>query len=116
MLPANELAELRAAILDLLPDTCDILSVSRAPDGHGGSTDTWTTASAAVKCRLDYRTGQEVVSGGAIQSYQAEVLTVPYNTVITTASRVSYGGALYNVLSVSEGSLIAVKRVSLEKL
>lgn len=112
-LDAGELAQLRIDILDTLPDTCDIMSVSRVPDGHGGFSETWTTAST-VACRMDHKTGAEVLAGGAVQTYQGNMLTLPYNATITTAYRVSYGGGLYNVISVSEGSSVAVKRVVVE--
>jgi SPP1 family predicted phage head-tail adaptor len=102
--------------LELLPDTCNVLGVSRTPDGYGGFTETWGTVTASVKCRLDYNNGNEVIAGGAIQSYKAETMTVPYNVTVTTANVIEYSGAQYNILSVSEGSWLAVKRLSLEKV
>ena len=35
-LSAGELAQMRADVLNLLPDTCSILSVSYTSDGEGG--------------------------------------------------------------------------------
>lgn len=111
-----ELSTLRADMLDLLPDTCDVLSVTRTADGYGGMSETWGTASAAVACRMDHRNGRDVLAGGVVQTYQGNILTLPYDTTITTSNRVKYGGNNYNVISVSEGSQIAVKRVTVERI
>lgn len=113
---AAELAQMREAINDLLPDTCNILSGTASPDGFGGMTTTWGTASAAVACRMDHKTGREQLTGGAVQTYQGNMLTVPYDTTITTANRVEYNSATYAVVAVSEGSWIACKRVTVERL
>jgi SPP1 family predicted phage head-tail adaptor len=112
----GELAALRNDILALLPDTCDILSVTRTADGYGGFGETWGTASAAVACRMDHKTGAEQLAGGAVQTYQGNMLTLPYNATITTANRVKFSGNNYNVLAVSEGSDIAVKRITVERV
>ena len=113
---ANELARLREDLAETLPDTCDILSVSRAADGFGGMVETWTTASAAIPCRMDAKTGKEVIQGGAVETYQGNMLTLPYSANITTANRVSYGGNTYNVLAVNEGSWLGVKRVTVTRI
>ena len=110
------LAAMREAISDLLPDTCDILSVTRTADGKGGWTDSWGTASAGVACRMDSTQGMEQMVGGGLKAYQSYMLSLPYDTTITTAYRVLFNGTSYNVTSVNtDQSWIAVKRVTLEK-
>ena len=116
MLPANELAQLRSDILATLPDTCDILSVTRTSDSNGGWTEAWGTASEAVACRMDHKVGREMLSGGAVQTYQGNMLTLPYDATVSTANRILYGGNYYNVLAVSEGSALAVLRVMVERV
>lgn len=117
-LTADELAEMRDAIEDLLPDTCDILSVTRTSNGEGGFTETWGTVSASVACRLDAISGTDHLSAGAIQPFTRWMLTVPYDTVINNTYRVSHGGYTYNVVGGvnTDTSWIASKRAVLERV
>jgi head-tail adaptor len=111
----NELADMRAAVLDLLPDTCNILSVTETPDGAGGMTQTWGTASAGVACRLDYQTGMETIAGGALRAYSRYILTVPYDASVTELNKIEHGTKTYNVSSVDDDkSWPIVRRVVLE--
>ena len=116
-LTARELAQMQADIYDLLPDTCDILSVAYTSDSEGGFAEAWGTATAGVKCRIDYRSGRESMTGGAIQPYSKAVLSVPYNTTISLTSRVKIGDYVWSILSINEGqSWQAVKRAELERV
>lgn len=110
-----DLTEMRTLILDLLPDTCDILSVTKVSDGQGGMTSTWTTTTAGVACRLDMQQGREQISGGALQPFTSFMLSLPYDTTITTTNRVAINDVTYAVTSVNNNqSWIAVRRVMLE--
>ena len=119
-LTARELAQMQADINDLLESTnttCDILSVAYTSDGEGGMTEAWGTATAGVKCRIDYRSGRESMTGGAIQPYSKAVLSVPYNTTISLTNRVKSGAYTWAILSINEGqSWQAVKRAELERV
>jgi len=116
-LTARELAQMQADILDLLPDTCDILSVAYTADSEGGFTEAWGTATAGVYCRIDYRSGRETMTGGAIQPYSKAVLSLPYNTPISTTNRVKSGDYTWAVKSLNDGqSWQAVKRAELERV
>jgi SPP1 family predicted phage head-tail adaptor len=86
-----------------LPDTGDILSLTRVEDGQGGFIEAWGTASANVKCRMDYRSGMEIVAGGAVQSFTGWYLTLPYDAGLTVAQRFQHEGNLYNVIEVNSG-------------
>jgi len=110
------LSAMRSAIGELLPDTCSIITVTRTPDGMGGQTETFGTASAS--CRLDVISGMETVIGGALQPYVRTMLSLPYDTTITEANRVVHGGVTYAVTAPpnSDQSWIAVKRVTLERI
>ena len=115
------LAAMRSAIADLLPDTCNILSVTRTPDGQGGVTESWGTAYGTVSCRVDMpqnlMAGRENLVGGALQPFTSYILSLPYDTTITTNNRVEHSGATYAVISVNtEQSWMAVKRVTMEIL
>jgi hypothetical protein len=101
MLTDPELESIRSAIESLLPDTCNILSVTRTSDGQGGWTETWGTATASAPCRLDVaRPGGEQVFGASVQPFTGYVLTLAHDETITTAHRVSCNSQTFSVVSV----------------
>ncbi len=102
-LTAAELAQMRNDLAGLLPDTCNILELTSTSDGAGGWTEAWGTASggSAIPCRVDYRTGKEANSAGALTPFQAAVITFGYAVVCTPANRVQVGS---NVFSVQAGN------------
>jgi hypothetical protein len=115
MLSTGELAFMRESIEQLMPDTCDILTVTETPNGQGGITETWATAYSGVKCRLDMKTGSIPAVGGAVQQFTSYVLSLPYDTVIADVDRVEIDSVTYAVTSINDGqSWKAVKRVMLE--
>lgn len=110
-----EIAIMRDTIELLLPDTCNILSVTTSPDGMGGVTQTWGTASSNVSCRLDMKSGRELVTGGALQPYTSYKLSLPYDATIIEGNRVVHNSITYAVTSVNNAqSWQAVTRVDLE--
>lgn len=115
MLTTAELAFMRESIGELLPDTCYILSETSTPNGQGGITQTWATAGTS-DCRVDVKQVREQLTGGGVQYYTQTMLSLPYNTTITAANRVSHGGNTYAVVTPpnSDQSWMAVKRVVLE--
>lgn len=116
-LTAAELSAMRDDIETLLPDTCNLLTVTRTVDGKGGWTDAWGTATAGVACRLDATGGREAAAGDALRPYTSWVLTLPHDTTITAQYRVEHGGNTYSVTAVNDdNSWIASKRVSLERV
>ena len=116
-LTARELAQMQADIYDLLPDTCDILSVAYTSDSEGGFAEAWGTATAGVHCRIDYRSGTERMTGGAIQPYNKAVISLPYNTTISATNRIKSGAYTWSILSLNDGqSWQAVKRAELERV
>lgn len=120
MLETADLAYMRDAIADLLPDTCNILSVTETADGFGGVSQSWGTASANVACRLDIvrdNQSDEAIAGASRRNFQETVLSLPYNTTISVSNRVEHGGYTYNVTANNtDQSWIAVKRVVLERI
>jgi len=116
-LTVKELAQMREDIEDLMPDTCNILSVAYTSDGEGGMAETWGTALANVACRVDYRSGSEKVTGGAIQPYSKAVLSLPYTTTISTKNRIQIDAYIWAVLSVNDKqSWDVVRRAELERV
>lgn len=116
MIPTSELADLRAASLDVLPDTCIILSPSTASDGQGGQTTTWGTASTSA-CRLDKMDGSEGYIGASRQAFSGYMLTLPSTTVLLNNYRVTHGGYTYSVITVNEDQTnLILKRAELERV
>jgi hypothetical protein len=110
------LAAMREAIGELLPDTCTILSVTDSPDGMGGVTHTWGTASTS-DFRLDVISGREQIAGGGAQSFTSYKGSLPYDTVITETNRIVHNGVTYAITNVNNNqSWVAVRRVDLEKV
>ena len=119
MLPIGdgEIESIRAEIERALPDTCDILALTRTSDGAGGWTETWGTAVAHVPCRLDPLRGAESEGGGGLRSYQGYMLTLPYSTAVTAANRVQVGTVVYAVTGLAGGrSWGASARATIERV
>lgn len=107
MMPSDkELNEMRKAVEQLMPDLCNILSVSRVSDGQGGFTETWGTATANVPCRIDASSsrgvltirGGELLAGGAINEFSRSVVTLPYDTTISAENKLEINGQTFNVI------------------
>jgi len=121
-LTAAELASIRADIADLLPDTCIILAVTNTADGFGGYTaGTAAVAGGTVNCRIDAKIintlrASESKAAGGIQPFHQFILTVPYDTTISTNNQVQKGTEVYNVISVdADKSWKGAVRVVLER-
>ena len=111
------LAAMRDAIEELLPDTCNICSVTNTPDGEGGWTATRGTVGTAIACRLDVVQGRELLTGGALQSYTAYMLSLPYDAAMLPNYIVEHSSVDYAVKSINRGqSWSAVVRVEVERL
>lgn len=103
LLSDAELAQIRADVALMLPDTCNILSPAGTADGYGGYTEAYGTVSAGVACRLDPIQGNEQVAGAAPQDFYRYMLTLPYGTAITIANKVVISTVEYKVVSVDAG-------------
>lgn len=114
---ASQLAFMREQVLDTLPDSGTILTLTKTSDGQGGYTQSWA-GTTAYDCRLDVKTGKEAMEGGGYITFQTTQLTLPYNTTITTANRFSVLGNTYNVKAVSaaDRSWNVTVRCELEKV
>ena len=115
-LDTSMLAAMRSAILELLPDTCYLITLAYSPDGEGGVTQARGT-SAAIACRLDVKQGREQKTGGAIEPYISYKMSLPYDTVVSQSQLISHNGIDYSVIgSNPDQSWSAVVRLDLEKL
>jgi head-tail adaptor len=115
MLTSNDLAYMRSSINELLPDTCNILSLGWSSDGQGGVVEAWGTLTASVACRVDYGQGREVISGGALNQYQKAIVSMAYDVVITPANRIEVGTNIFSIQAINNGqSWQGVTRCSCE--
>lgn len=113
----SELAYMRESIELLMPDTCNICTLTNSPDGEGGVTVSRGTSGTSIPCRLDVETGREQVTGGAVQPYITYKMSLPYNTTIDEQNIIEHNSIDYHVKSVNQSqSWIAVRRVELERL
>lgn len=117
MLDRFEIDDMRKAIEELLPSTCNILSSTYTSDGAGGGTLTWGTATAAVNCRLDTKGGREQAVDGSLRSFNSLVLSMPYDTEISETNRVEFENDTFLVTNITpaDTSWSLVMRVQLEK-
>lgn len=98
---ADEMTQIRTDVQNmLLPDTCNILTLTRTANSQGGWAESWGTATSNVACRLDPISGREQMAGAALQPFYSYVLSLPYGTTLTEANRVEVGTAVYTVVSV----------------
>jgi hypothetical protein len=103
MLPLSEgeLVQMRAELSQTLPGTAVIHTATKASDGQGGFT--WTySPSGTVAARLSpeaLRGGEQEI-GGRIAEVGQWILTVPRGTTIDEDDRVVYDGVTYEVSEV----------------
>lgn len=112
-LSANQLAIMRADLLTLLPDTCQIISLTLTPDGSGGMVSTEGTVTAA--CRKDTKTGNFVALDGKVETGRKEMITLPYDTTVNDNDLIVHNSVRYNVVSITDGSWMVSKRVEVKK-
>jgi SPP1 family predicted phage head-tail adaptor len=118
-LTSIELAQIRADIETLMPDTCSILQETLTSDGQGGWNSSWGTAVAgtAVPCRVDYMTGKEALQAESLKPYQTAVVSMAYDQTVTAANRIVINGVTHTIHSVNtNASWIGVKRAYVERL
>lgn len=116
MLSAADLEYMRNSTERLMPDSCNLVSITNTPDGEGGVAQARGTVGTSI-CRLDVVSGREQVTGGAIQPYISYVMSLPYDTTLQADYIIEHSGADYAVKSINLGqSWKAVVRVELERM
>lgn len=99
-LTSEELADMRVTVLDLMPDTCTIQSVSTTKNNIGEAVRSYSNRDTSIQCRLDPLKGHKEeygMFGGVLQSEGNFVLTVPYDQTMTTTDRVIVDGTTFEV-------------------
>ncbi len=118
MLTNRELSDLRDAISELLPDTCNVLSVTRTSDGAGGWTEVWGTLTRAVSCRMDKASGSEGYIGAARQPFAGYILTTVYDVDLQPGYRVEHNSLTYAVIGYpnDDQSALITQRALVERV
>lgn len=117
MIDNSMLEVMRAAISEMLPDTCTILSVTYTADGMGGQSETWGTVYTLVPCRVDLITRDlnEMVKGAAVNPYPQYMLSYEHDKTLAVENRIVHNSITYAVVKVNTSqSWRAVGRAILE--
>jgi hypothetical protein len=119
MLTDRELEDIRADVLDLLDDTCDVLR--RIEVTVGGFTEyTFGTVHTDVPCRLDPRTLQDTniqLLAGREVMRSVLTLNIPPTYDLEPGDRILHSGEYYEVvIEYEQHTERAVTRVTLVRL
>jgi head-tail adaptor len=114
MLPSDELADLRADILETLPDTCSIRRPTATTDDYGNVAESYAEVDTAY-CRVDPFSPKDSGSEGIVAQREASVtwyrLALEYDADIQYGDRVVIGGVTYELVQLYDAhSLRAVQR------
>lgn len=118
MLTDQELAQLRADVLETLPETCMILRPSASADTYGHADPTYGTAVVSVRCRLDpeYRRGNGELVAGREANRSYFTLSLPYDADLRDGDRVVIASGNYEVWQLhGTQTMRAVKRAVVVK-
>lgn len=112
MLTTDDLTAIRADIVALLPDSCEIKRLTTDSDGMGGQTESWDTQ-ATVSCRIAPAGGgpQERTIANKLSSVSAWTITLPAETDVKTTDRLVVGSRAFEVVAVLARSGEVARRV-----
>lgn len=96
-----ELAAMRGAMLPMFQDECVISRLSSVADGQGGYTQTFAAIGTA-DCRIVAKTGTERLLAAQNNPIGNYTLSVPYDTTIAVADRVTVNSDNYRVVFVDD--------------
>jgi hypothetical protein len=112
----KELDQMRAAVEELFPDHCNLLTATSTADSQGGFTEAWGTLTRNVPCRLDQMSGSERLTDGSLRAFTSLELALPWDTTIDESYRVEIGGSTYLVVDAySEQSWQVERSVQVER-
>lgn len=109
MISAADLASMRSAMDQSLPDSCDVVRATIASDGAGGETTGWASV-ATVACRVSPATGREGLIAAALASVGPWIVTVPAETDAGVTDRIAWRGRTFEISSVLAPSTWEIAR------
>lgn len=110
-LEQHELDQMRAAVQELFPDRCNLLTATSTSDSQGGFTEAWGTVTRNVPCRLDQMSGSERLTDGSLRAFTSLDLALPWDTTIDESYRVEHGGSTYLVVDAYASQSWQVERL-----
>ncbi len=102
-IPDAELTQMRADAENTLPQSAIIARLSETSDSQGGMAQSFA-AVGTVDARLVAKSGNVRAVAGAAQAVGSYTLTVPHDTDIQAADRVTVDSVNYRVLFVSDAA------------
>jgi SPP1 family predicted phage head-tail adaptor len=101
MINLADLVYMRAVVMDLLPEMGVIMRRTTTAGSQGQPVESWGTAAQWVRCRVDpLRAGYQMLFAGAVQAVTSRVVTLPYDTDVRVADRLTVNGHVYSVEAV----------------
>lgn len=98
----------------MLPDACEIQTVTLAPDSAGGSTETWATATS-VFCQVSDLTARSAEVASKLAEVVDKEVSLPAETTVAATQRIKHTKgavvAYYKVVGVNERSIELLRSV-----
>jgi hypothetical protein len=114
---ARDVEYARAAANQTLTSEARVFVYSSAPDGAGGTNESYTGMPGTVNCRIAPLGGGEGGSVGArVDARTTHVLTFPAGTAVTASDRVNMENRVYEVTAVRVRSNEITRRVEAREL
>lgn len=112
MLSERELAALRSDLNSLLTETVQVQRASRAPDGYGGETATWTTVATVngLRTTTGLRPAEQILAE-RLSTSSSWVMLLPALTDVRVDDRLVSNGRTFHVVAVLNGDLEFLRRV-----
>lgn len=111
MLSVSDIARIRQAQADALPDSALVYRRSMMGDGQGGQAEHWSEP-ISVSCRLRPMATEDVARyADKMTAAGGWVITLPHDTDVAAFDRITVGGVDYRVVGtqVGESWLSAVR-------
>jgi hypothetical protein len=113
-----DLASVREAQEEMMPETVTLLERAEVKDGRGGTKVTWTARSQTVSGRVGtVRDNMRLAYAGQLRGKATAVLTIPVGSPLKELDRVHVLNADYNVVAdLSKSSYATAARYLIEEV
>lgn len=109
----DQIAYMRAAQGELMPDQATIEVLNVAPDGYGGQSSTWVAVPGTVPCRVMPASGTDTTGRQVAERLYGDastIITLPAETQIKLGDRVVVAGQRYEVRTQPVGGSMETAR------
>lgn len=111
MITADQLSAMQSTVAATLTETATVKRKTLAPDGMGGTTETWATV-ATVACSRSTGVSQaEQAVADRLSVVRPWVVRVPAAADVTNKDRLVIGGRTFEVVSLSGGTIDVSRRL-----